>query len=81
MATIVEQHEIEDGFRVLKLANSSRWYATFKVGDNWVRNKATKQRELSAAILKAVELRAQHRAYLASNTNTRFSSGNFLSSA
>ena len=64
MAIIIEQHEIEDGFRVLKLANSKRWYATFKVGDNWVRNKATKQRELSAAILKAVELRSQYRAYL-----------------
>ena len=64
MAIIVEQHEIEEGFRVLKFDNSNRWYATFKVGDNWVRNKATKQRELSAAILKAVELRSQHRAYL-----------------
>jgi integrase len=63
MATLVSKHEIETGFYVQMQSNALTWFARFKIGSSWI-TKTTKERELSRAILKAVELRSKYVAYL-----------------
>jgi len=66
MAQQVERHNIAEGLYVYKQANSKRWYSRFVLDGTWYA-KATKEKELDAAIVKAIQLQTEYRIMLSNN--------------
>lgn len=55
MAKQVDKSIISPNLRIEKYANSNRWYARFKINNNWI-TKATGCIELNEATVKAIKL-------------------------
>lgn len=56
----VERHDISDGLYVFKQTNSNKYYARFTLSGKWY-SKATKEKELDKAIIKAISLQAEYK--------------------
>lgn len=66
MSKIVEKVDIADDLHIYKQANSKRWYARFKLSGEWY-SKATKEKDLTKATVKAVQLQTEYRIMLSNN--------------
>lgn len=58
MAKFTNRHVIDGSIYLFQQENSSRWYARFKVKDTWY-TRATKQKELKEAIVRAIKLQTE----------------------
>lgn len=65
VAKQIQRHNVSDDLYLYQQTNSRRWYARFKIDNQWIA-KATGEGDLNKAIVKSIEMRAEYR-FMVSN--------------
>ncbi len=69
MSKTIDKHIISDDIHIYKVANSTRWVARFKIGSQWLA-KTTKERIISKAKIKAIQLQSEYKMKIAHDKPT-----------